>query len=297
MLLSSGGFAIYHTEARVFDMLAPRFGNLSRRRNQQELLRHWLGSELFRRSGLAAEEFRSRVLGQCRGAGDFLRILMESIAESQGVQRWAECTPTNLLYLKEIFASLPEAVVIHIIRDGRDVALSMDKQGWIRPFPWDREQHLLVAGLYWEWLLRKGRKDARALQGSYMEVSYEDLITKPQETLSRIGGFIEHELDYEQIKKAGIGTVNQPNTSFGRTASGFNPVGRWKEGYSEETLAAMEAAIGPLLEELGYGLSTSDEKRKRAGGRTRLSAYGALWNTRHWLKNATPLGQWFTRIE
>jgi hypothetical protein len=59
----------------------------------------------------------------------------------------------------------------------------------------------------------------------------------------------------------------------------------------------MEAAIGPLLEELGYGLSTSDEKRKRAGGRTRLSAYGALWNTRHWLKNATPLGRWFSQPE
>ena len=64
-----------------------------------------------------------------------MRIVMGEMARQQGVERWADCTPDHLLYLAEIKKAIPEALVIHILRDGRDVALSLDKQRWIRPFP------------------------------------------------------------------------------------------------------------------------------------------------------------------
>ena len=67
--------------------------------------------------------------------------------------------------------------MIHILRDGRDVALSLDKQRWIRPFPWDRDQSLLVAGFYWEWIVNQGRKFGRSLGGDYIEIHFEDLFS------------------------------------------------------------------------------------------------------------------------
>jgi hypothetical protein len=59
---------------------------------------------------------------------------MEVIARKQHVQRWADCTPEHLLYLKQIQQTIPGALIIHVLRDGRDVSLSLEKQGWIRPF-------------------------------------------------------------------------------------------------------------------------------------------------------------------
>src|SRR6184192_2759546 len=157
MLLSAGNFALYRAESNVFNVLQPRFGNLARKSKRNELLRNWLRSNLFDKTGLDADSIRRRVDEDCNCAGDFLRIVMEEVAKKQGVERWADCTPDHLLYMKEIKRQIPSALIVHIIRDGRDVALSYMKQGWSHPLPWDSDKKLLVAGLFWEWIVRRGR--------------------------------------------------------------------------------------------------------------------------------------------
>jgi len=47
---------------------------------------------------------------------------MGEICTLQGARRWAENSPEGMLYLPLIKQLIPEALVIHIIRDGRDVA-------------------------------------------------------------------------------------------------------------------------------------------------------------------------------
>src|SRR5580693_4761714 len=108
MILSAGNFAVYRTESNVFNLLAPRFGNLSVRRNREALMKVWLGSKLFTRSGLEANDIEHKVLEDCRSGGDFLRIVMGEIARKQGVERWADCTPEHLLFLSEIKREIPE---------------------------------------------------------------------------------------------------------------------------------------------------------------------------------------------
>lgn len=299
MLLSAGDFAVYRAEARVFDLLAPCFGDLHSRRNRVRLLEAWLPSRLFRRSGLEAAAIRERILHDCRSAGDFLRILMDSIAEKQKVRRWAECTPLNLLYLSEIKRSFPQALFLHIVRDGRDVALSLEKQGWIRPFPWDRERSVLVAGLYWEWLVREGRENAHPLAPDYLEVHFEALVSRPQETLAKISAFIEHDLDYRRIQQVAIGSVRQPNTSFqsDTPAAKFEPVRRWEEAFPREALQEFEGVLGPFLQELGYVLATRDQSRARRERNTMRALYRRWYSGRHWLKSKTPLGRLFVNTD
>ncbi|MGC2091504.1 MAG: sulfotransferase, partial [Candidatus Acidiferrales bacterium] len=98
MLLSAGGFAVYRTESSVFNVLKPLFGNLKAKKNRQRLMDVWLKSKLFERSGLDQHNIREKVIAECRGPGDFLKIIMEEIARSQNVSRWADCTPEHLLY-------------------------------------------------------------------------------------------------------------------------------------------------------------------------------------------------------
>ncbi len=296
MLLSAGNFAVYRVESNVINLLEPRFGDLSVPRNQRRLLDAWYNSRLYTLSGLDKPELEKRVGEECRNGGDFLRIIMEEMARKQGVERWADTTPEHLLHLPRIKQTIPSALIIHIIRDGRDVALSTEKLGYIRPLPWDRHSPTMAAGLYWEWMVNKGRSDGRNLGGDYIEVHFEELIAHPQETLTKLGQFIDQELDYKRIQEVGIGSVSAPNTSFksGEEQHQFSPLGRWKSGYSSEDLAALEGLIGGTLQELGYDLAAKDsESSRRANLRRMRAMYRAYFESKLFLKAKTPLGQMF----
>ena len=294
MLLSAGDFAVYRAESNAINLLDPRFGDLSVRRNKERLMDAWLASKLFDRSGLEAEAIRAKVIAECRNGGDFLRIVMGEMARQQGVQRWADCTPEHLLHLHRIKETIPEALIIHIIRDGRDVALSTDKLGYIKRVPWDRKPSVMVAGLYWEWIVNRGREDGRKLGSDYVEVRFEELVAEPRTTLAKLSDFIEHDLDYDRIQRVGIGSVSEPNTSFKgqRTDGKFSPVGRWKKGFSPENLVMFEALVGQTLEELGYPLATTDRSQldRPALRRMRL-IYRKYFDSKLFLKAKTPLGK------
>jgi Sulfotransferase family len=293
MILSAGNFAVYRTESNVFNLLVPRFGDLSVRRNRQALMKVWLGSKLFTCAGLEAGEIEEKVLeGPCRNGGDFLRIVMGEIARKQGVERWADCTPDHLLYLAAIKREIPDALVVHILRDGRDVALSLAKQGWIRPFPWDRDKSVLVAGLYWQWIVNKGRENGRALGADYTEIHFEDLLQNPHSTLAKLGQFIDDDLDYDRILKVGIGSVSSPNTSFDSKSDKkeFNPAGRWRENFPAEQLAAFESLVGGTLDSLGYERATTGTDHESGWMGMRM-AYESRYSFKTWLKQNSPLGK------
>ncbi len=296
MLLSAGNFAVYRAESHVFNVLEPRFGSLSQASNRRRLLAAWRDTELFRRTGLEWNEISEQVMAKCRNGGDFLRIVMEAMARRQGVERWADCTPEHLLYLDRIKRTIPNALIIHIIRDGRDVALSLEKQAWIRPFVWHRRKTLEVAALYWEWMVRKGRRDGRDLGPDYLEVRYEDLVLAPQKILGEVGRFVGQELDYDSIERVGIGSVSKPNSSFLEEMKDgdFSPVCRWKTSLSPARLEQLETLLGGTLTELGYEREGSAEPSsiaslsRRSLGTMRF-VYESYFDLKLMLKKKVPL--------
>jgi hypothetical protein len=295
MILSAGDFAVYRTESNAINLLEPRFGDLSVRKNKERLMEAWIDSNLFLLSGLDAGEIKTKVLAECTNGGDFLRIVMEEIARTQGVRRWADCTPEHLLYLPRIKETIPNALIVHIIRDGRDVALSMEKGNWIRPLPWHKNERRMAIGLYWEWIVNKGRRDGRQLGADYYEVHFEELVSDPPRVLKDLGRFIDHDLDYQRILENGIGSVSEPNTSFKNESKDgeFNPVGRWKGKFPAEELQRFEGLVGKTLEELGYPLATQDRTSSPNSQLMNMRAlYRAYFNSKLWLKSNTPLGQW-----
>jgi hypothetical protein len=294
MLLSSGNFAVYRTESNAINLLEPAFGNLSRARNKRELLRAWYNSRLYTLSGLDRADLEPAVMADCHNGGDFLRIVMEAICRKQGVQRWADTTPEHLLCLPRIKQTIPNALVIHVIRDGRDVALSSEKLGYIRPLPWDRTRPVMAAGLHWEWIVNRGRKDGQALGHDYLEVRFEELVGQPREILATVSQFIEQDLDYDRIRKAGIGTVRTPNTSFPDITAPeeFDPVGRWRTGFSPDELACFESLVGTTLRELGYEPASALEPESKGELRRMRGLYRMWFDTKRFLKGKTPLGRW-----
>jgi hypothetical protein len=292
MILSSGDFAVFPLESNAFCFLGLKFPNLSSLRERKGLLEFWLASRSFAVSGLQRSSIESRVLEECRNMGDFLRIVMEEMCRKQGVRRWAEKSPAHALHIAEIKRTIPDSIFVHIIRDGRDVALSLASFDRIYPFLWDAGQTLAASGMFWRWVVRRGRTAGRQLGQDYYELHYEDLMRSPRETLTALGGFINHELDYDRILRAGIGSVSQPESSFqGMTSSGgFNPVGRWKRKYSPQELGKFESLVGDCLEEFDYALASDpSDRRSRLSILAARAFYKSQIESMHWLKQRRAL--------
>ena len=293
MLLSSGRFPVYRTEPCVFDLLIPRFGSFGSVATRRELMRWWLRTRQFRRSGLDAGEITEKVVSSVTTGGEFLRVVMDEMGRAGGFQRWAVWGPDNLLYIPTIKRQIPDALFIHVIRDGRDVACALDKKQFIRPFPWDRSRRLDVSAFHWMWKVQTGRRYGRVLGSDYMEIRFEDLVLHPEEAIGRVGAFIGENLDYERIRRTKIGAIGIPNTSFTEEwrSGSFAPVGRWRRQLSDEKVTRLEGLVGELLLELGYPLSRPRSTTLGFRLRSMRAMYPAFYRAKEWLKTTTPLGR------
>jgi len=292
-LLSAGGFAVYRGYLPIYKMLIPRFGTAEKAENRRKIMETWLRSKGFRRSDLDPNQLMELAVNTCHTGGDFIRLVMGAIARNQGVDRWAVYDPDNVLYIPKIKADIPEALFIHIIRDGRDIALSLKKMGGFRPLPWDRGSGgLLATALYWEWTVHKGRQYGAQIPGDYIEVHYEELVCSPASTFATLGAFLQHDLDYVRIQSAVKRLKSNSSFVEEEKQSLANPVQRWKEKLSNRDIAAIEALVGPCLEEFGYPLTTPQRERKPGLRETWMRAvYPFFLDAKLALKIKTPLGR------
>ena len=294
-LLSAGGFAIYRGYLPVHKILIPRVGSLNKLENREKALKLWIKSKGFRRSGLDAQKLTDMVLRHCRNGGDFIRITMDEIAKTQNAARWAVYDPDALLHMEHIKKDIPEALFVHIIRDGRDIAVSLNKMGGFMPFFWSRKPASVQAtAIYWEWTVRKGRAHGTQFPADYMEIHYEDLVRDPQCTLNALGQFLDHRLDYGRIRQTSLGRVGASNSSFREEPKEKleNPIGRWRNLLSPKEASTLESLIGSSLEEFGYRLTTSPEERKAAlWSRLLHFSYPVFLSSKVWLRTRTPVGR------
>lgn len=298
-ILSSGNFAVYRPDSDVFNRIVPVFGDRRLRsvKNRAKLMDMWLQSDHFKATGLEASAIRAEILSDCRNAGDFLRIVMERTAQNQGVERWGDQTNSHIHSIPRIKATIPNALFVHVIRDGRDVATSLSHLGWPYEYrcPWDKAHGLLVSALFWESLVREGRKYGHRLGPDYLEVRYEDLVRNPRETLKVLGTFLHHDMNYEHIHKNAIGAVRRPNSSFSGAASSetFKPIGRWK-GLQGIEVKRMEALLAPILQELGYEVDRSATLDFTAW---RMRAYYRIYRELKLGVKRTPMAKFMTCMD
>ena len=295
MLLSAGGFAVYRGYLPLYKMLIPRFGSMEVAESRKQIVDTWMHSKGFRRTGLEAGDLTARLLDSCRNGGDFIRIVMDAVAQQQAVPRWAVYDPDNVLYLPQIKADIPKALFVHIVRDGRDIAVSLKKMGEFRPIPWSRKPATLEAtALYWKWMVQTGRRNGQLFPDDYLEVRYEELVTAPQPTLQTLGRFIGQDLDYAQIQRNRLGRLQESNSSFRDTRGPVesNPVSRWKKLLSDKEVARLEALVGDCLQESGYELMTAEQDRRPSARDAWMrKIHPALLSAKLWLKTSTPAGR------
>lgn len=209
-----------------------------------------------------------------------LRCFYKTYAERFQKSRWGDKTPRYVLCMKDIQTLLPEAHFIHIIRDGRDVALSI-KGKWFSPGN-DMETQAS------RWLLRiqEGRQQAQFCR-HYIEVRYEELITNTTKVLKDICAFINlpYNSQMENYYKSAESRLNEfndlykPDGTLLRTKEEAlsmssltsqpperSRIGRWHQEMSSEDRAKFEEIAGGMLRDLGYETAATQQD-KNSGSR------------------------------
>jgi hypothetical protein len=105
-------------------------------------------------------------------------------AAREGKTRWGDKTPSYVRHLPLLADLFPGARFVHVVRDGRDVALS-----FVRHYAGPR--NVYTAAEHWLRSVEEGRRAGEALgPASYLEVRYEDLIAGPEAVLRGVCAFL-----------------------------------------------------------------------------------------------------------
>ena len=215
---------------------------------------------------LDAEELQQRLdRVQPLAAGDALRAFYGLYAEKQGKPRWGDKSPSYVRRMRRVQAALPEAHFIHLVRDGRDVALSQVEVDF-------GPDQLTDAARDWVEAIGKARRQARRVR-HYLELRYEDLVADPEPALRRVCEFIQLPwdgamLDYHRGAdrrmaevtrdlERGEGSAIPAAVRASRHTRVAEPpqrgrAGRWRADMSDSDREAFEAIAGDMLAELGY---------------------------------------------
>jgi hypothetical protein len=294
ILLSSGVFPVYEAESRVLEC-SSRYGSLRRPSNVDAFLTDFLDSRQFSRSGLDPDWFREEMVARCTSYSEVLDVFMGAIADGQGKSRWAEKTPNHVFYIGRIASAFPDARFVHVVRDGRDVALSQRKLGWLRRYTRDPLLQLIWGGKMWEQIVRAARRQGERLPGRYREVRYEDMVRDLDEVLPGLESFTGVELSVGGVAESRFGALGRANTAF-RDSNGHGVFrqasGRWRERLEVEERRSLDWAIGETLATFGYETPRPISAGEISGWvriHARLAPF--MLGTKRWLNRHTPLGR------
>ncbi len=181
-------------------------------------------------------------------AEEFLATLMTEVARRQGKPRWAEKTPGNVAHADRIWAAWPDAKIVHIIRDPRDVFASLvEARKWDSPDEFaDRWVSTIGRGLRLKGEINPSAK-------SYLAIRYEDLIAAPEQTMRRVIEFIGEpweaaiaqfngrQEDFDKVLEA----TGKASTTLERLKEPLtgDRVGIWPQVLSQAQVVAIQQAV------------------------------------------------------
>lgn len=192
------------------------------------------------------------MMAQSPSQGAFVDAFASRYRRERDRPRWAEKTPLNVLCFDWVLERFPEARLVHVVRDGRDVMCSMRQhpdRRWVdgvevkelRPQPVDA-------------YMRRWLRDTQAGLGQrgdprYLEVRYEDLVADPERVMRDLVEALGEEwVPAVLVDKTPSGGKRAHAGSRITTGS----VGRWREDLTADEQHRVQAIGGELLGRLGY---------------------------------------------
>lgn len=133
-------------------------------------------------AGSFSQQVAEKRIDSIRGLCDlFFGLCMERA----GKPRWGDKTPPYIRIVPEIMKLYPEAKIIYLVRDGRDVVNSFIETGWHGPGAWANCREWIDATRRFASLSENSNLAERILR-----IRYEDLVTRTEAVVSDICAFL-----------------------------------------------------------------------------------------------------------
>lgn len=176
--------------------------------------------------------------------------------------RPCEQTPQNTLYIGEILQAFPEARIIHVIRDPRDILLSQ-KRRWKRPFLADNipkkeairywlNYHPITISKIWQGNINSVRRFSQ--DSRVKEVRFEELVANPQQIISELCQFIDLSYNDKLLEVPNIGSSNTRDDSAISGIDSSKAQNWYGGGLQDSEIYWCQQLTGILMEEYGYEL-------------------------------------------
>lgn len=185
---------------------------------------------------------------------EMINAIYAIFAAQAGKSRWGDKTPGYAEQIPRLHALFPNCQVIHIIRDGRDSALSMMER---RVGP----KTLFDAARQWVGRVERARHDGQRWLGPqrYLEIYYEQLVADPSTILKRVCEFLGEQFDPAMCAFHTTSARHVPAHKHQLHEATFRPVndgavGKWRRHPNPKDIRLIEAVQAPTLRKHGYPL-------------------------------------------
>ncbi len=187
-----------------------------------------------------ADPGKDRLLAMRR----FVTELFDRHCAADGKPRWVNKTPANLQYAAGLRVLFPDLVLIHIVRDGRDVAAS----SITREFG---PRTLREGATWWAAAIEFGETFGRAHPGQYLEIRYEDLVHDPDVTLLRVFDYVGERLPPDLVArwKSRVGGLHDDR------------IGRHRDVFTARDHEMFDGLAGAHLARCGYAREAGGSER------------------------------------
>ena len=251
------------------------YGNLKNDDNFHKLAKDISSERFFKRAqknfGFVFDVDRLMRSNAERTFPSLLSHIFKQFAEQQNMTRWGDKTPAYLHDLPVLDRLFPDAQYIHIVRDGRDVALSQFNTHF-------GPKNVFRAAKEWKTAVSKIQQFKNRMPSSkFIEFRYEDLLENPIPVFEKLINF----LDISDIDSQVIETIKSNIDKDLRKNNYF----KWKKQFSLHQKKLFEREAADMLSLFNYHLIYKNLKS--------VSVYEKLfWEMNHYLKKAVRRDSW-----
>lgn len=246
----------------IYQLLERTTETTPERTVKDEIVPALLEHPKFARLGISRDQLLVLIgNGEHPAYSTFVRRIFDLYGKMQGKDLVGNKTPGLVRRLELVHELWPEARIVHLIRDGRDIFLSIRNRPLHNRGPSARisstEDPVSIAALWWELNVQMGRAAGRSLGTElYCEVRYESLVGRPAEICAELCALLGVPSSDAMLKFY----------EKGKTKKGTRPITPglrdWQSQMPADEVEAFESAAGGLLEELGYSRTFPHPRRE-----------------------------------
>jgi Sulfotransferase family len=214
--------------------------------------------------------------------GEAIAAVFEVYAEHEGKPRWGDKTPLYMQHLPVLERLFPDALWVHLVRDGRDAALSfLSLPEGFSGKTWALPRTAPQFAARWRTEILAARQLGTHVGDRYLELRYEDLVTEPERELRRVCEHASLRWEPAMLDYAGTSDVASMPEHKHLAQPPTPGLRDWRSQMSREDALAFEQVAGDVLRGTDYELLEPGAVYPTPGGKRELARFAALsrsWN-------------------